>query len=103
MRFCHHIGYEKIYTFSTSATEDKDTPSRTSGAVKARKSCWVTYSSVKEMLPEGMSRRDQGEMIKPMAVGSAEGNQQIKPLEIKKKITFSHFHYLNSQSKMVFI
>ncbi|TNN53361.1 hypothetical protein EYF80_036428 [Liparis tanakae] len=49
--------------------EVKEAPPRTSGAVKALKSCSVTYSSVKEMLPEGMSRRDQGEMMKPMFVG----------------------------------
>ncbi len=71
------MGYLKDYTFSISETEDKETPSRTSGAVKARKSCWVTYSSVNEMLPEGMSRRDQGEMMKPMAAGSGEGNRQF--------------------------
>lgn len=59
-------------TFSMSETQDKEVPSSTSGAVKARRSCWVTYSSVKEMLPDGMSRRDQGEMMKPMAEGSAK-------------------------------
>ena len=56
-----------------SEMEVKEAPSRTSGAVKALKSCWVTYSSVNEMLPEGMSRRDQGEMMKPMAAGSGGG------------------------------
>lgn len=66
-----------LNTFSISETEDRETPSSTSGAVKARKSCWVTYSSVKEIFPEGMSRRDQGEMIKPMAAGSAQGNRQF--------------------------
>lgn len=71
------MGYVKVYTFSISATEARETPSRTSGAVKALKSCWVTYSSVNEMLPEGMSRRDQGEMMKPMAAGSGEGNRQF--------------------------
>lgn len=71
------MGYLKDYTFSISETEDRETPSRTSGAVKARKSCWVTYSSVNEMLPEGMSRRDQGEMMKPMAAGSGKGNRQF--------------------------
>lgn len=58
-----------------SETQDKEAPSSTSGAVKARRSCWVTYSSVKEMLPDGMSRRDQGEMMKPMAEGSAKGER----------------------------
>lgn len=58
-----------------SETQDKEVPSSTSGAVKARRSCWVTYSSVKEMLPDGMSRRDQGEMMKPMAEGSANGER----------------------------
>lgn len=58
-----------------SETEFKDIPSRTSGAVKALRSCWVTYSSVNEMLPEGMSRRDQGEIMKPMAAGSGGGKQ----------------------------
>ncbi len=61
-----------------SETEDKEAPSRTSGAVKARKSCWVTYSSVKEMLPEGMSRRDHGEMMKPIAAGSRKRKQTLK-------------------------
>lgn len=70
-------GSVKVYTFSISETEVKEAPSRTSGAVKARKSCWVTYSSVNEMLPEGMSRRDQGEMMKPMAEGSGEGNRHF--------------------------
>lgn len=77
--------YVKVYTFSISATEARETPSRTSGAVKALKSCWVTYSSVNEMLPEGMSRRDQGEMMKPMAAGSGEGNKTIQPLEIRSE------------------
>lgn len=56
------MSYVKVYTFSISEMEDKETPSRTSGAVKALKSCWVTYSFVNEMLPEGMSRRDQGDI-----------------------------------------
>lgn len=63
-----------VYTFSMSETEVKEFPFRTSGAVKALKSCWVTYSSVNEMLPDGMSRRDQGDIIKPMAEGSGNGN-----------------------------
>lgn len=88
MRFCHHTGYGNVYTFSISETEDKEIPSRTSGAVKARKSCWVTYSSVNEMLPEGMSRRDQGEMMKPMAVGSGKGNRQ-----------FNHWRYDQEQKQ----
>lgn len=56
-----------------------EAPPRTSGAVKALKSCWVTYSSVNEMLPEGMSRRDQGEMMKPIAAGSGERNTHFSP------------------------
>lgn len=71
------MGYADVFTFSMSETEDKETPSSTSGEVKARKSCWVTYSSANEMLPEGMSRRDQGEMMKPMAAGSGQGNRQF--------------------------
>lgn len=58
-----------------SETEVREFPSRTSGAVKAFKSCWVTYSSANETLPEGMSRRDQGEMMKPMDAGSGGGNR----------------------------
>lgn len=81
VRFCHHMGNVNVYTFSISDTEDRESPSRTSGAVNARRSCWVTYSSVNEMLPEGMSRRDQGEMMKPMAAGSGE-KQMIQPLEM---------------------
>lgn len=69
--------YLSIYTFSMSEMEVREAPSSTSGAVKALKSCWVTYSSVNEMLPEGMSRRDQGEMMKPMAAGSGRGNRQF--------------------------
>lgn len=69
--------YLNVFTFSMSEMEVKETPSRTSGAVKALKSCWVTYSSVNEMLPEGMSRRDQGEMMKPMAALSGGGNRQF--------------------------
>lgn len=61
-----------------SETEFKGLPSMTSGAVKALKSSWVTYSSVNETLPEGMRRRDQGEMMKPMAAGSGDGNRQFK-------------------------
>lgn len=60
-----------------SETFVRETPSSTSGAVKALRSCWVTYSSVKEMFPEGMSRRDQGEMMKPMAEGSGEVNKHV--------------------------
>ncbi len=77
VRFCHHW-VMLWFTFSMSETEDKEAPSRTSGAVKARKSCWVTYSSVKEMLPEGMSRRDHGEMMKPIAAGSGKRKQTLK-------------------------
>lgn len=62
-----------------SETEVMEAPPRTSGAVKALKSCWVTYSSVNEMLPEGMSRRDQGEMMKPIAAGSGERNTHFSP------------------------
>lgn len=58
-------------TCSISESEDKLKPSSTSGAVNALRSCWVTFSSVKEMFPEGMSSRDHGEMMKPRAVGSA--------------------------------
>lgn len=76
----------KVCTFSISETEVKETPSKTSGAVKALKSCWVTYSSVNEMLPEGMSRRDQGEMMKPMAAGSG-GGKQINQLSEKRSRT----------------
>lgn len=65
-----------VFTFSMSETEFRAFPSRTSGAVKALKSFCVTYSSAKEMLPDGMSRSDQGEMIKPMAEGSGDGNKQ---------------------------
>lgn len=73
MSLCHVPPRTATFvTFSMSETQDKEVPSSTSGAVKARRSCWVTYSSVKEMLPDGMSRRDQGEMMKPMAEGSAE-------------------------------
>lgn len=61
-----------------SETEFKEDPSRTSGAVKALKSCWVTYSSANEILPEGMSSRDQGEMMKAMAAGSGKENRQFK-------------------------
>lgn len=75
-------GLGKVHTFSMSETEVKEAPPRTSGAVKALKSCWVTYSSVNEMLPEGMSRRDQGEMMKPIAAGSGGGKQTIQPQEI---------------------
>lgn len=60
-----------------SETDVSVTPSRTSGAVKALRSCCVTYSSVKEMFPEGMSRRDQGEMMKPIAAGSTRVNEDI--------------------------
>lgn len=70
-------GVLMVYTFSMSEMESKEPPSRTSGAVKALKSCCVTYSSVNEMLPEGMSRRDHGEIMKPMAAGSADGNRQF--------------------------
>ena len=87
--------YVKVYTFSISEMEVRDNPSRTSGAVKALRSCWVTYSSVNEMFPEGMRRRDQGEMMKPMAVGSGEGNRD-KIRERKNKQLISVFHYLNS-------
>lgn len=66
-----------MFTFSISETDDKETPSSTSGAVNARRSCWVTYSPVNEMLPEGMSRRDHGEMMKPMAEGSGQRNRRI--------------------------
>lgn len=75
---CHSVMFPHMatsVTFSMSETQDKEVPSSTSGAVKARRSCWVTYSSVKEMLPDGMSRRDQGEMMKPMAEGSAKGER----------------------------
>lgn len=82
------MGYANVYTFSISETEDKETPSSTSGAVKALKSCWVTYSSVNEMLPEGISRRDQGEMMKPMAAGSGQGNRQ-----------FNHWRYDQEQQQ----
>ena len=64
-------------TFSMSETEAKGIPSRTSGAVKALRSCWVTFSSVKEMFPEGMSSRDQGEMMKPMAEGSEDNREDV--------------------------
>lgn len=67
-----------MFTFSISETDDKETPSSTSGAVNARKSCWVTYSSVNETLPEGMSRRDHGEMMKPVAEGSGQRNREVK-------------------------
>lgn len=68
-----------MFTFSMSETEDKETPSSTSGAVNARKSCWVTYSSVNETLPDGMSRRDHGEMMKPIAEGSGQRDKRVKP------------------------
>lgn len=69
-----------VYTFSMSETDSKEIPCKSSGAVKALKSCWVTYSSVNEMLPEGMSRRDQGEIMKPMAAGSADRIKTIQHL-----------------------
>ena len=37
----------------------------------------MTFSSVKEMFPEGMSSRDQGEMMKPMAEGSEENREEV--------------------------
>lgn len=84
-----------------SETEIKEAPSRTSGAVKALKSCWVTYSSVNEMLPEGMSRRDQGEMMKPIAAGSEVRNTQLNhwicDQEQEHISTYRIPHYLNSQ------
>lgn len=68
----------KKVTFSISAREDKDLLWRTSGAVKARKSWLETFSSVNDMLPEGSSRRDQGEMINPRAAGSAVKNRKTR-------------------------
>lgn len=101
------MGYTDVYTFSISETEDKETPSSTSGEVKARKSCWVTYSSANEMLPEGMSRRDQGEMMKPMAAGSGKGKQTIQPLELwsgndnrKANTIYSDVHYFQTQPRL---
>lgn len=65
-------------TFSISESEERLRPSSISGGVKARRSFCVTFSSVKEMFPEGMSSSDHGEMIKPNADGSVEP-------EVKKK------------------
>ena len=73
-----------------SEREARATPSRTSGAVKALRSCWVTFSSVKETLPEGMSSRDQGEMMKPRAEGSGENtNKNTKDQDWKQNTAHS--------------
>lgn len=72
------IIYSIINTFSISDREERVTPSRTSGAVKALRSCCVTFSSVKEMLPEGINNRDQGEMMKPRAEGSGGRHHGIR-------------------------
>ncbi len=70
-------------TFSISESEERLRPSSISGGVKARRSFCVTFSSVKEMFPEGMSSSDHGEMIKPNADGSVEP-------EVKKNMHYYH-------------
>lgn len=69
-------------TFSTSDRDDSEWFCRTSGAVNARRSCWDTFSSVNDTLPDGSNRRDHGEMMNPRAVGSAvieKGKKKQKP------------------------
>lgn len=39
--------------------------------MNARRSCWDTFSSVNDTLPDGSNRRDHGEMMNPREVGSA--------------------------------
>lgn len=58
-------------TFSTSDRDDSEWFCRTSGAVNARRSCWDTFSSVNDTLPDGSNSRDHGEMMNPRAAGSA--------------------------------
>jgi len=62
-------------------------PFSTSGGVKARRSFCVTFSSVNEMFPEGISSSDHGEMMKPNADGSVEPEGKTNMQSITTNLT----------------
>lgn len=72
-------------TFSASDRDDREWFCRTSGAVNARRSCWETFASVNDTLPDGSNRRDHGEMMNPRAVGSAVFEKKKTTLKSKQR------------------